>query len=83
MSFGDDTLDPANYDYFSERNKIAREVDRSWYNEIAKRLPQIKVQSFCGAEATIRWLFNHVTIDPASAELAEKLKKLEKECSTS
>lgn len=67
-----------------DRN-IAQEVDRSWYDEIAKRLPQIKVQSFCGPEATIRWLFNHVTIDPSSAELAEKLKRLEEEekCSNS
>jgi len=81
MSFGDDTLHPDN-DYYSERNRIAREVDRAWYEEIAKRLPQIKVQSFCGASSTIAWLFRQVEIPADVAELAAKLKELEK-CSTS
>jgi len=36
--------------------------DQRWRREIEKYLPGIKFMSFAGAEATIKWVFEHVEI---------------------
>jgi hypothetical protein len=60
---------------------ISREfhkIHNYWRQEIEKYLPQLTIMSFGGPEQIIKWLFERVDIKPEHAELAKKLKEIEK-----
>lgn len=57
--------------------QVCQERDWRWREEIQKYLPQLSVMSFCGPTSTIRWLIEHVTLNPEAKELADKLLTIE------
>lgn len=54
-------------EYKPEHIEAIKQRDDQWYEEIKKYLPAIEYMSFCGPEATMKWVFDKVGFQPKAS----------------